>query len=244
MPCSIARRLPLPGPGGARQAVWLGLGLLAAGQASAQPGPWSGQLAAATELSDRGLVIGPRKPTLQASVTGVIDRRWILGLSASAPVGYGRQGRLLAQVGRYAPLSDDWQVEAGLGYYGYPGDSVAGRGNRWELTAGASWRDLFSGNLTALHYPAWPGQRAGLQWALDLAGRWPIAGGWSATFSLGRADLPVLPDRRYSYAGIGLAWQADGWRFEFNRLGASATARAIMGQAAQARWSASTSVQF
>jgi hypothetical protein len=158
--------------------------------------------------------------------------------------GGGGQGRVLGQLGRYEQLSDDWQIEAGLGYYGYPGDEVAGRGNRWELTTGATWRDLFSANLTALHYPAWPGQRAGLQWAMDLAGRWPISGAWSATFSLGQADLPALPDRRYRYAGLGLARQEGPWRIELNRLGSSATARHILGQAAQPRWSASTQVQF
>lgn len=233
-----------PGLAGRGAGLVLGLALLGAGPARAQALQWTGQLAAATELSDRGLVIGPRRPTLQASLTGVLDRRWTLALSASAPLGAARQGRVLGQLGRYEQLSDDWQIEAGLGYYGYPGDEVAGRGNRWELTTGATWRDLFSANLTALHYPAWPGQRAGLQWAMDLAGRWPISGAWSATFSLGQADLPALPDRRYRYAGLGLARQEGPWRIELNRLGSSATARHILGQAAQPRWSASTQVQF
>lgn len=242
MPPSTARAAQSSRPGAAGLA--LGLTLLAAGPSNAQALQWTGQLAGATELSDRGLVIGPRRPTVQASLTGTLDRRWALGLSASAPLGYGRQGRLLGQLSHYTPLSDDWQLEAGLGYYGYPGDADAGRGDRFELTAGASWRDLFSGNLTALHYPAWPGRRAGLQWALDLAGRWPLAGGWSATFSLGRADLPMLPDRRYSYAGLGLAWQVEAWRFELNRLGSSAAARVVLGATARPRWSASTSLQF
>lgn len=220
------------------------LGWLAGGAAAAPSLQWTGQLAVASELSDRGLVIGPRRPTAQASLTGVIDQRWTLGMSASAPLGFARQGRVLAQLGRYERLSDDWQLDAGLGFYAYPGDDGAGRGNRWELMAGASWRDLFSGSLTALHYPAWPGQRAGLQWAMDLVGRWPIAGGWSATISLGRADLPVLPDRRYRYGGLGLAWQQGGWRLELNRLGSSGTARAIMGPAARPRWSGSASLQF
>jgi hypothetical protein len=224
--------------------VALGLVWLAAGPAGAQDLQWTGHLAAATELSDRGLVVGPRRPTLQASLTAALDQRWTLGLSASAAPGAAREGRVLGQIGRYQRLSDDWQVEAGLGYYAYPGNPRAGKGDRWELTAGASWRDLFSGSVTALHYPAWPGQRAGLQWALDLAGRWPIAGGWSATASLGRADLPVLPDRRYRYAGLGLAWQDGRWRVELNRLGSDATARAVMGQAARPRWSASALVQF
>jgi hypothetical protein len=220
------------------------MALLSAGGVGAQPLQWAGQLAAATELTDRGLLIGPRRPTLQAGLTAAHDQGWALSLSASTPLGALRQGRVLAQISRYRRLSDDWQVEGGLAYYAYPGDATAGNGNRWELQSGASYRDVLSVGLTALHYPAWPGRRAGLQWAVDLGLRWPMAAGWSVTASLGRADLPPVPQRHYRYGGLGLAWQGDAWRLELNRLGSDATARRVMGPAGQSRWSATATHQF
>ncbi len=97
-------------PGLAGLAVGLGLALPAGSPAAAQALQWTGQLAAASELSDRGLVIGPRRPTLQASLTAVLDRRWTLGLGTSSPLGAGRQARVLAQLGRYEAVSDDCQL--------------------------------------------------------------------------------------------------------------------------------------
>lgn len=233
---------PLPLVASARPGVGRGLGLvmlvLTSGGAVAQPLQWVGQLTAASELTDRGLLIGPRRPQLQAAVTAVHDQRWALSLSAGAPVGSLNQGRLLARIGRYERLSDDWQLDAGLAYYAYPGDAEAGNGDRWELQLGTGFRDVLSLDLSAMHYPAWPGRRAGLQWALDLGLRWPLGAGWSATASLGHADLPAVPQWRYRYGGLGLAWQGPAWRVALNRLGSDATARRVMGLAGQSRWSA------
>ena len=238
MPAPFRTLVPRP-PGLAALALWL-LHLPGA----AQPISGTGELAAATELTDRGLLVGTDRPVLQAAYTLVLDRRWTLGLTSSLPLGEPGQRRLLASLGRYDTLSDDWQLDTQLAYYGYPGDAHAGEFNRWELQVGGSYRDVFNLGLTALHYPAWPGQRGGLQWALDLGLRWPLAGGWSATASLGRADLPPLPRLRYTYAGLGLAWQAGDWRLELNRLGSDARARRIMGPLAERRWSASVSWAF
>lgn len=212
--------------------------LLAGAGAGAQPLQWTGHVAVASELTDRGLLVGPRRPSLQAALTAVHNQRWTWSFSASVPSGHERQGRVSAQVGRYERLSDDWQLDAGLAYYAYPGDTVAARANRWELQAGAAYRDLLSLGVAALHFPAWPGQRAGLQWALDLGLRWPLAAGWSATASLGQADVPAQPRWRYRYGGLGLAWQTADWRLELNRLGSDDTARRVSGAAADARWSA------
>lgn len=227
-------------PGRAAGALWLLLPLPLA----AQPLAIAGELAAATELTDRGLLVGTDRPVLQAAFTLVLDRRWTLGLTGSLPLGEPGQRRLLASLGRYETLSDDWQLDTQLAYYGYPGDAHAGDFNRWELQVGGSYRDVLNLGITALHYPAWPGRRAGLQWALDLGLRWPLAGGWSATASLGRADLPPLPRLRYTYGGLGLAWQAGDWRLELSRLGSDARARRIMGALADRRWSASASWRF
>jgi hypothetical protein len=217
--------------------------LCAAAGAAAQPLQWQGQLAVASELTDRGLSVFPRRPTLQAD--GQVARgRWSIAAAASTDLSASGRHRVLARVSHYRALSDDWQLDAGIGWYGYPGDRRARVYDRTEAGIGLGFRDLLSLNLTAIDYRAWPGRRAGLQWALEAGARWPLGGAWSLTASLGQADLPPQPDRRYRYGGAGLAWQQGAWRAELNRLGTDGTARYAFGDAARARWSALVTRSF
>jgi hypothetical protein len=205
---------------------------------------WQGELAAASELIDRGLAIGPRRPLLQAQVSGYFGASWSASLAASVQDNRLDNTRVLARLGRSWSLSNDWQAEAGLGYYAYPGDARYRSFDRSEFGVSASFRDLLSLGLTAIHYPAWPGSRAGLHWAMDIGLRWPLAENWSATASLGRADAPMYSSVRYTYAGLGLAWQQGAWRAELNRLGASASSLRWAGDLAQWRWSATIARNF
>ena len=209
-----------------------------AGSAAAQPLQWQGQLALASELTDRGLSVYPRRPTLQAD--GQVARgHWSLAAAASTDLSSNGRHRVLARVSHYRSLSDDWQLDAGIGWYGYPGDRWARIYDRTEAGIGLGFRDLLSLNLTAIDYHrAWPGRCGGLQWALEAGARWPLGDAWSLTASLGQADLPPQPDRRYRYGGVGLAWQRADWRVEINRLGTDGAARYAFGDAARARWSA------
>jgi hypothetical protein len=209
---------------------------LAAGAAAAQPLQWQGQLALESELTDRGISVYPRRPTLQAD--GQVARgRWSLAAAISTDVSGRAEHRVLARLSHYRSLSDDWQLDAGIGWYGYPGTSWARAYDRTEAGVGLGFRDLLSLNLTAIDYRVWPGRRAGLQWALEVGLRWPLGDAWSLTASLGQADLPPQPERRYRYGGIGLAWQQGDWRVELNRLGADSAARYVSGDAARPRWS-------
>ena len=211
--------------------------------ASAQALQWQGQVAVASELTDRGISVYPRRPTLQ--VDGQVARgRWSLAAAASTDLAGRGEHRVLARLSHYRSLSDDWQLDAGLGWYGYPGDRRARAYDRTEAGLGLGFRDVLSLNLTAIDYRAWPGRRAGLQWALEAGLRWPVGDAWSATASLGQADLPPQPDRRYRYGGVGLAWQHGDWRLELNRLGADSAARRALGDAGRARWSALAMVSF
>jgi hypothetical protein len=151
---------------------------------------------------------------------------------------------VLGRLSHYRPLDDDWQLDAGLSRYLYPGDGYAGIYDRSEAGLGLGYRDLLSVGVTAIRYPAWPGRRGALQWAFDIGARWPLAGAWSATASAGQADLPPYPRRRYRYGGVGLAWQADGWRVEFGRLGADGTARRWFGSGADTRWTGLVAKDF
>lgn len=210
----------------------------------AQPVEWQGELAAASELIDRGLAIGPRRALVQAQVSGYFGARWSASLAASVQDSRLHNTRVLARLGRSWALSSDWQAEAALGYYAYPGDGRYRSFDRSEFGVSAGYRDLLSIGLTAIHYPAWRGSRAGLHWAADLGLRWPLAESWSATASLGRADVPMYSSLRYTYGSLGLAWQQGRWRAELNRLGASADSQGWAGDLAQWRWSATIARNF
>ena len=224
-------------------AALLSAALAATGGAAAQPVQWQGQLALASELTDRGLSVFPRRPTLQADAQ-LARGHWSLAAAASTDLSASGRHRVLARVSHYRSLSDDWQLDAGIGWYGYPGDRRARLYDRTEAGIGLGFRDLLALNLTAVDYRAWPGRRAGLQWALEAGARWPLGEAWSLTASLGRADLPPQPDRRYCYGGVGLAWQQGGWRLELNRLGTDQAARQAFGDAARLRWSATVLRSF
>ncbi|WP_284617610.1 hypothetical protein [Aquabacterium humicola] len=214
-----------------------------AGPAAAQPVDLQAELALASALTDRGLAVFAPRPTLQLAL-GASRGRWAVSLAASQRIGGSDQPRVAARLSHYRPLDDDWQLDAGLSWYTYPGEAYARAYDRVEAGGGLAWRDVLSIGLTAIDYRAWPGRRGGLQWALDLGLRWPIAGGWSATASAGEADLPPYPQRRYRYGGLGLAWQSAGWRVELGRLGADGTARRWLGAGAAARWSALVAKNF
>lgn len=203
---------------------------------------WQGELALASAITDRGLLVGPDRPALQAqlagSLPGAAGSGWSAGLAASVQGRDGRHRRRLVWLSTYRPLDNDWQAGAVLGDYAYPGGDAGARAfDRSEAGVHLAWRDLFTAGVTAIHYPAWPGRRAGLQWAFDIGARWPLGGPWSLTASLGRADMPPLPERRYTYGGLGLAWESGDWRLQLDHLGTDAAARRRLGESARARWS-------
>lgn len=213
--------------------------------AAAQPVEWQGELALASELTDRGLVVGPRRALLQGQLSAYLGSQWSASLAASAQREGLRYSRVLARLGRNWTLSNDWQLDTGLSYYAYPGDSSQRRYDRFEAAAVAGYRDVLSLGLTALHYAE---RSHGLPWAADLGLRWPLAGvvsglgapaeAWSLTASVGRATLLQATAFHYSYGSLGLAWQQGAWRAEVNRLAADGKAGAWVGRPQPARWAA------
>lgn len=194
--------------------------LSAAGALPAHAGDWTGTVAVSSQLVDRGVAVTPPAPIAQGAVSWVSRNGWSLGVSASYQTrDPGRLAETLAQVAKSWTLSDDWQVQAGLLDYRYPGGGTGVRTyDRTELGASLIWRDVLTASVSAIKLAHRSG---GLRGAADVGFRWPLAWHVSATGGIGLAQYlaplsQYYPNRpnRYSYGHGGLVWQADGWRIE------------------------------
>ncbi|WP_157006293.1 hypothetical protein [Luteibacter yeojuensis] len=201
-----------------RATVAAGFALLASLEAHA--GDWGGTIAASSQLVDRGVAITPPVPVVQGAVNWVSRNGWSIGASASYQVrDPGRVAEAIAQVARSWSLSDDWQAQASLMDYHYPGGSAGLRSyNRIELGGSLVWRDVLTIGASAIRLNRWGG---GLRGAADVGARWPLGWHLAATGGVGIAQYlaplrqyyPSRPDR-YTYGHGGLVWQNGPWRVE------------------------------
>lgn len=196
------------------------------------------EAALSSELTDRGLSIGPRRPVAQGLLTFNDPSGWSAGLGASLHSQGRDTGRLLVRASRYAALSGDWQVQAGLLYYAYT--STAARAyDRAEANLGWTYRDTLSLGLSASRATGSHPQRSGrLQRAVDVGWRLPITDHLDFSSGLGHADLAPYPGTRYTYGHAGLHWQGGPWRLELNYVASDDRARRLVGDGARPRWSA------
>jgi uncharacterized protein (TIGR02001 family) len=194
--------------------------LLLWGTPAAHAGDWSGTVAMSSQLVDRGVAVTPPAPIAQGAVNWVARDGWSLGVSASYQTrDPGRLAETLAQVAKSWSLSDDWQLQAGLLDYRYPGGGGSQRTyDRTELGGSLIWRDVLTASVSAIKLAHRSG---GLRGAADVGFRWPLGWHVSATGGIGLAQYlaplsQYYPDRpnRYSYGHGGLVWQEGAWRVE------------------------------
>lgn len=229
--------------------VFCGLGV-APGALHAQGLRLDAEASLASDLSERGIAWWSHRAVAQGLVAVSDGARWSAALALSTPLERGPGGyQAVARGSGYWSLADDWQLQARLGGYAYPGGGGYRALNRAEATLGAGFRDLLSLELTAIRLN---GDNAHAYPALDLGLRWPLAwpagaalpGQWSLAGGLGRAELPAWPGFWYSYADAGLAWQSGRWRASLRYLGNSQGVRRLLGEAAEPRAVASLTIAF
>ena len=101
----------------------------------AQSSAFSGAVALSSQLVDRGQAITRTTPILQGAASWTFPAGWSLGLSASTEVrSPGHVVAALAQASRHWSLAGDWQLQAGLLYYRYPGMGRSRGFDRAEAT--------------------------------------------------------------------------------------------------------------
>ena len=185
----------------------------------------NGTVALSSQLVDRGQAITRSTPILQGAASWTSASGWSLGLSGSTEVrSPGQVVETLAQVSHYWSLSGDWQMQTGLLYYNYPGNSRSRVYNRAEL--GVSWiyRDVLTFGLSASHVFRSGNQRP--RAAADVDFHWPLAWHFSLSAGAGMAES-LIPSRppytynypnHYKYGHIGLIWGQGPWRLELQHI--------------------------
>lgn len=204
------------------------------------------QASLASDLSERGVAYWSRRAVAQGLVAVSDGASWSASLGLSTPIERGPGGyQAVARASGYWHLGEDWQAQAHLGSYSYPGGGGYRTYNRAEATLGAGFRDLVSLELSEIRLNE---DSAHLYPALDLGLRWPLGGPLPGRLSLaagvGRAELPAWPGTWYSYADAGLAWQAGPWRATLRWLGTSLGLRRLLGESAEPRLVGSVTFAF
>lgn len=212
----------------------------------AQPATFDGTVAVGSQLVDRGQVLVADTPVVQGAVSWTFpagetaSAGWSLGLSGStrarAP---GRLAEALAQATRYWPLSDAWQMQAGVLYYKYPGRGHSRAFDRAETGVSWSYRDVLTMGLSAIYVIGAHGRQPRV--AADLNAHWPMADHFYISAGAGIAqslmasyssyrheyasyggyarERPYAPDSGlYGYGHVGLLWGNGPWRVELDRM--------------------------
>jgi len=210
--------------------------------ALAQVRALSGELALSSELTERGAFVGERKPFLQGAMTFYDPSGWSAGLAVGLQEDGSRTSRVIARTAYDWMLSNDWQSQAWLQYYAYPGDKASQVFDRAEGGLNVGFRDLLVLGVSAFHYPHTYSDSAPYRWTADVGARWPLGESVSLTAALGHAS--VKPSGRYSYGSAGLAWRRGAWQLEINYLDTDDRARALLRSSTPGHWSAAVAHSF
>jgi uncharacterized protein (TIGR02001 family) len=225
----------------------------------AQSATFNGTAALSSQLVDRGQAITGNTPVLQAAAAWTFPAGWSLGLSGGAATSSpGRVVEAMAQVSRHWPVSDDWQLQASLLYYRYPGTSRSGASDRTETGLDWTYRDVLTLGVSAIYVLGPRGHRP--RGAADLNLHWPLAGHFAFSAGAGVAQSLATSYRPYrggyarryrrgasglgSYGHVGLLWSKGPWRIELDRLLADPAIRRQWDRVDASPWVATLSRSF
>lgn len=204
-------------------AMALLVALVSVPPAQAQSSPWQGSVALSSQLVDRGLAIGPDRPTLQGATSWTSADGWTFGAAAAAPLRTpGRLAEAMVQAARSWRVSGSSQVQASLVYYDYPDLGPSAGYRRAEANLSWIYRDLLVLNVSA-------SRPMGRGWsrvvgAADADLRWPLAPHLSLVAGLGVAQFEHRYEYHagrlihYGYGNVGLAWTHGPVRLEVSRI--------------------------
>jgi uncharacterized protein (TIGR02001 family) len=208
----------------------------------AQTSEWSAELALSSELTERGAFVGERKPALQGAVTLYDPRGWSAGVVLGIQQAGSRTSRVIVRAAQDWLLSNDWQSQASLQYYAYPGDRASRIFDRAEAGLSFGFRDLGVLGVSLYHYPHTSSDSTPLRWTVDVGARWPLGEQFSLTTAVGHAS--VKPRGNYSYSSTGLAWHRQAWRLELSYLSTDRRARSLLTSGTPGHWSAALTHSF
>lgn len=235
------------GPSRLSAALWTGL-CAAIGAAActrevqAQSREWAAELAVSSELTERGAVLGQRRPVLQGSASVYDASGWSVGGTLTVQHRSQANSRLIVHAAQDWVLGNDWQSRASLLYYAYPSDRASRVFDRAEAGLSLSFRDLWVFGVSMYRYPHARTDSAPMRWTIDVGTRWPLNEQFSVTAALGQAR--VQPRGDYLYGSAGLTWQHKAWRAELNYLDTDRNALTVLNSPARGHWSTTLTHSF
>ena len=220
-----------------------------------------GEVALSSQLIDRGVAITPATPILQGAVSWTSPAGWSLGVSGSTEArSPGRVVEALAHASRYWSLSGDWQMQASVLYYRYPGSGGARAYDRAETGVNWTYRDVLSLGVSAIYVIGAKEHRPRV--AADASFHWPLPGRFSLSAGAGAAEATIAPyspyhheyagSYRYVHAGgglhgyghVGLSWSGGHWRMQLDRILADPATRQQWDVMGASPWVATISRSF
>jgi len=199
----------------------------------AQSTTFNGAAALSSGLFDRGQAVTGNTAILQGAASVTFAAGWSLGLSAATELrSPGPIAETLVQASRDWSLSSDWQMQANLLYYQYPGQNGSKSSDRAEAGVNWTYRDVLTLGLSAIDvFGANGHQPSG---AADISFHWPLAWHFSLSAGVGAAQPVVAPYTPYhngypnyyeydrsglhGYGHAGLSWSNGHWRMELDRM--------------------------
>jgi uncharacterized protein (TIGR02001 family) len=199
----------------------------------AQSTTFNGAAALSSGLFDRGQAITGNTPILQGAVSLTSATGWSLGLSGSTELrSPGRLVEGLLQASRDWTLSSDWQMQASVLYYRYPGENGSRASDRAEAGVHWTYRDVLTVGLSAID--SLGARDHQLSGATDLSFHWPLAWHFSLSAGVGVSQPIPAPYTRYrngyssyrdsdhsglhGYGHAGLLWSNGPWQIELDRI--------------------------
>lgn len=216
----------------------------------------NGTVALGSQLVDRGVAITPVTPTLQGSLSWTSPAGWSFSAAGSTELrSSADSSELQVQGARYWVLSSNWQMQASLLYYDYPGNARASAFNRAETGVDWIYRDVLTLGLSAV-YLTGQGNNHQPRGAADLNVHWPLAPHLSFSAGVGAAQSFLGSysveygrynhdsGRLYEYGQVGLVWTSGPWRVELDRIAIDPAMRRRWAGLAAAPWVATIAWSF
>ena len=199
----------------------------------AQSTTLNGTAALSSGLFDRGQAITANTPVLQGAASLTSATGWSLGVSGSTELrSPGHLVEAIVQVSRDWSLSSDWQMQANLLYYTYPGQAGSKASDRVEGGVHWTYRDVLTLGLSGLYVMGTNDNQP--RGAADLTFHWPLAWHFSLSAGVGVAEPLIAPYSPYyhghpsyyeydhsglhGYGQAGLSWSSGPWRIELDRM--------------------------
>jgi uncharacterized protein (TIGR02001 family) len=214
---------------------------LAGSDVGAQTRSLSAEVALSSDLTDRGILIGPRSPITQAQLTLYDASGWSGSVAVGAQVGAPNPSQVLLRGSYEWQVNNDWRMQAGALYYSYPSDEQLQLFDHTEVALSAGFRDVVAMSV-ATHNFTTANDQPRARWTAEMAFRWPLTETSALSWGLGQAWLDQ--QGKYRYWHIGSTWHVQPWRVDVAYVATDKDAERLFGEIALPHWIFSVARSF